>query len=110
MGRRKPPLSLFFSTVECVLSEVVPLQVVPKEGYKNQTLDKFDEWAAEMRTWLSQQHESGFVFLAYSRSTDPGDGERTLSTWCKLTLDDPADGFWLPDAAKVRIYNRIHDD
>lgn len=71
-------------------------------------LAKFDAYVKDMREWLASGQNAGFALLGYSRFVEQG--ENHISTWCNCHVHDPADCFWLPDATKTRVYNRLHDD
>jgi hypothetical protein len=90
------------------MSEVVPLKLVPEATDKEVMLAKFDEYVKNMREYLEGGHNAGFALLGYTRFTDKGDNH--ITTWCNVHVHDPADAFWLPDAAKTRVYNRMHDE
>lgn len=89
---------------------IVPLKVVPQGDASDRDvlLAKFDEYTKDMREYLATGERAGFALLAYSRFSDRGDNH--ISTMCNAHVHDPADCFWLPDAAKTRVYNRLHDE
>lgn len=93
------------------MADLIPLKVVPvvpDASSKEVLLAKFDEYVSDLREYLATGERAGFVLLGYSRFSDRGDNH--ISTWCNAHVHDPADAFWLPDAAKTRVYNRMHDD
>lgn len=89
---------------------VAPLRVVSDGELSDRgvLLAKFDEYTKEMREYLATGERAGFALLAYSRFSDRGDNH--ISTMCNAHVHDPADCFWLADAARTRIHQRLHVD
>ena len=96
------------------MSDVVSLKVVrkpekPDEDLRKKLLESFDDYVKSLREFLEKGETCGFAFFGYSRSIDK-DGDPNLHTHCNYHVNDTGDGFWLPDAAKMRITNRINGD
>lgn len=93
------------------MAEVRKLVLVPSEPIpdaKAQLLERFDEDIKKMREWLEHTTAAGYALVGYDNRIDD-DGRPALQTWVNFWLHNPADGFWLPDAVKVRVHQRIHD-
>lgn len=96
------------------MSEVVPLKIVsgPKPetvSAKERAVSRLEENLKEVREFLEKYDNCGFQMFVYSRSIDK-DGDPVISTWCSYHVNDVGDTFWLPDAVRMRIINRINND
>lgn len=92
------------------MAEVVKLKLVsnnPVPSAKEQLLERFDVHTKNMREWLENTEAGGFALLAYDVVTE--EDRPAVHSWVNTFCHNPADGFWLPDMVKVRVYQRIHE-
>jgi hypothetical protein len=93
------------------VAEVVKLKLVEEPGlpsYKQQLLERFDSDMKRMREYLEHCENGGFALVAYDLRLE--DGKPTLSSMANTFTTNPADGYWLPEMVKTRVYQRIHED
>lgn len=92
------------------MSEVTKLTVVAGQTVpdaKARLMERFDEDMVKMRKWLQETGMGGYAVVAYDR--DYKDESPRVHSWVNYFCNDPADAFWLPDMAKVRIHERAHN-
>ncbi len=90
---------------------VVRLKLADKASVpttKENMLKCFEEDVLLMREWLTNTDGGGYAFVAYDKRINEGRNE--LQSRATYFAAEPADGFWLPDMLKVRIYQRIHEE
>lgn len=91
---------------EVMKLKLVEAPEVPSD--KDYLLAKFDDHIKGMREWLEKTESGGFVLIAYDKTESGAHPE--VHSWVNTFTSEPADGFWLPDMVKTRVYQRIHDN